>query len=98
HHVARMATFARGQTLTLRDLERYGDLRAPSSSPAPAPTPTISPGVPGPAAVDSLEETERKQIVLALEKAGGNKTKAAELLGINRVTLFRKLRRFEMES
>ena len=98
HHVARMATFARGQTLTLRDLERYGDLRAPSVSAAGVPAPAVATPEAAPANVDSLEEIERKQIALALEKAGGNKTKAAELLGINRVTLFRKLRRFEMES
>jgi two-component system response regulator HydG len=48
--------------------------------------------------VDTLEELERKQILLALQKAGGNKTRAAELLGINRATLFRKLRRFGLSA
>jgi serine/threonine-protein kinase PknK len=88
HHIQRVATFARGSVLTLSDLERYGDLGA-----APPPAPTGAP-----AEVDSLEELERKQILLALERAGGNKTKAAEILGINRVTLFRKLKRFELPS
>jgi transcriptional regulator with GAF, ATPase, and Fis domain/tetratricopeptide (TPR) repeat protein len=88
HHIQRVATFARGSVLTLGDLERYGDLgtaRPPAAAGASA-------------EVDSLEELERKQILLALERAGGNKTKAAEILGINRVTLFRKLKRFELPS
>jgi len=40
---------------------------------------------------------ERKQIERALEEAGGNKTRAAEILGINRATLFRKLRRLRLD-
>ena len=47
---------------------------------------------------ESLEEMERKQILKALEEAGGNKTRAAEILGINRATLFRKLKRFELKD
>jgi transcriptional regulator with GAF, ATPase, and Fis domain/predicted ATPase len=86
----RVATFAKGTVLTLRDLERYGDL------PALDPGSAVPTGLTGAASVESLEELERKQILLALEIAGGNKTKAAELLGINRATLFRKLKRFSL--
>ena len=46
--------------------------------------------------VHNLEALERRQIQLALERAAGNKTKAAEALGINRATLFRKLKRYEL--
>jgi transcriptional regulator of acetoin/glycerol metabolism len=41
-----------------------------------------------------LESTERDAIVAALEKAGGNKDRAAADLGISRATIYRKLRRF----
>ncbi|HZN55688.1 MAG TPA: sigma 54-interacting transcriptional regulator [Candidatus Polarisedimenticolaceae bacterium] len=92
HHVQRIAAFTRGSTFTLRDVERYGDLRpaAPASAPLAASPPSGE--------VDSLEELERKQIKVALEAAGGNKTRAAEILGINRVTLFRKLKRLALED
>ncbi|MCD7906274.1 MAG: helix-turn-helix domain-containing protein, partial [Clostridium sp.] len=35
---------------------------------------------------------EQEQILLALRKSGGNRSKAAELLGVSRSTLWRKLR------
>jgi transcriptional regulator of acetoin/glycerol metabolism len=41
-----------------------------------------------------LESTERDAIVAALEKAGGNKERAAADLGISRATIYRKIRRF----
>ncbi|MDK2873089.1 MAG: hypothetical protein PWQ64_853 [Desulfomicrobiaceae bacterium] len=39
----------------------------------------------------TLEELERAHIILALHAAGGNKSKAAQMLGIGRKTLYRKL-------
>ncbi|MBI1910963.1 MAG: sigma-54-dependent Fis family transcriptional regulator [Deltaproteobacteria bacterium] len=41
----------------------------------------------------TLEEIEQKYILHVLNKAGGNKTRAAELLGISRLTLREKLKR-----
>ena len=38
----------------------------------------------------SLEEIERRHIARVLEAAGGNKTKAAAILGVDRRTLYRK--------
>jgi len=43
----------------------------------------------------SLEDNERQYIYSVLEEVGGNKTRAAEILGIDRVSLWRKLKRFE---
>jgi hypothetical protein len=43
-------------------------------------------------AAGSLEEAERLQILKALDAAGGNKTEAARILGIERKTLYRKLK------
>jgi DNA-binding NtrC family response regulator len=45
----------------------------------------------------TLEEHEREYIGWILEQAKDNKTKAAEILGIDRVSLWRKLRRYQME-
>ena len=43
-----------------------------------------------------LETAERKLIELALEEAEGRKSAAAELLGINRSTLYNKLKNYEL--
>jgi DNA-binding NtrC family response regulator len=40
-----------------------------------------------------LEAVEDRMIGEALERTGGNKNRAAELLGLNRTTLVEKLRR-----
>jgi DNA-binding NtrC family response regulator len=40
-----------------------------------------------------LEQVEERMIAEALERTGGNKNRAAELLGLNRTTLVEKLRR-----
>ncbi|HWB84419.1 MAG TPA: sigma-54 dependent transcriptional regulator [Bryobacteraceae bacterium] len=45
-----------------------------------------------------LSEVERRQILRVLREAGGNKTKAAEMLGIQRRTLYKKLARMEREQ
>jgi len=45
----------------------------------------------------TLEENERDYIVWILGQTGNNKTKAADLLGIDRVSLWRKMRRFNLE-
>ena len=63
------------------------------------------PGVPTPSRVTShhaaettLQELERRAIADALAKAKGNKTAAAAALGITRMRLYTKLRRFGLPS
>ena len=41
-----------------------------------------------------MGDVERTLVLKALEKAGGNRSRAAEILGINRTTLIEKLKRF----
>jgi len=45
-----------------------------------------------------LEEQERDYILWVLEEAHGNQTLAAQMLGIDRVSLWRKLKRYEGEK
>ena len=49
----------------------------------------------GAGVVASLREVERQAIVDALASTEGNRTRAAELLGISRRTLFNKLRELD---
>ena len=45
----------------------------------------------GPFVPTTIEEMERRHVLATLEAVGGNKTKAATILGIERSTLDRKL-------
>lgn len=42
------------------------------------------------------EEIEKQRIINALQQAGHNKTKAAQLLGIDRKTLYNKLKLYNI--
>jgi len=46
----------------------------------------------------ALDELERLTIQRVFEKVGGDKTKAGELLGISRATLYRKLKRYHISA
>ncbi|MEY2668905.1 MAG: Acetoacetate metabolism regulatory protein AtoC [Pseudomonadota bacterium] len=59
-------------------------LRAPRRAPAPGPAPDTSDR-------PSLAELERRYASQVLQETGGNKTRAAEILGIDRKTLYRIL-------
>jgi DNA-binding NtrC family response regulator len=56
-----------------------------------APASTKLAGAPS-AGVRTLEQLEREAIAAALDATGGNKARAAALLGIDRTTLYRKLK------
>ena len=46
----------------------------------------------------NLQEIEKRELVEALEKAGGNKSKAAQYLGVSRVTVWNRMKRFNVET
>jgi two-component system response regulator HydG len=48
--------------------------------------------------VVSLQELERRYIERVLKLVGDNKSRAAQILGVDRRTLYRKLERFEEEK
>jgi DNA-binding NtrC family response regulator len=83
--VERAVTLAQGPVLEARDLPedlRVIQFRAIRSSSGGLPT---------------LEETEREYIRWVLSQTGGNKTRAAEILGIDRVSLWRKIKHYGLE-
>ncbi len=50
------------------------------------------------AIADRKRETERQQVMAALSQAAGNRTEAARLLGCSRMTLYRKMIKYELFS
>jgi DNA-binding NtrC family response regulator len=54
-------------------------------------------GAPPRTGVQSLDDVERNTILQALAECHGNKKKAAELLGIQRPTLYNKMKRYAIE-
>jgi len=46
----------------------------------------------------NMHEIEKRELIEALERAGGNKSKAAEFLGVSRVTVWNRMKRFGIET
>jgi len=91
--VERAAIVAQGTTLSAADLD-FG--RRPGA-PAPA---APGPAAPAPAGTPlraRLAEEERQAIVRAIEGSGGNIAAAARALGINRSTLYFRIKKFELD-
>jgi DNA-binding NtrC family response regulator len=72
-----------------RDLERRDAHAGPSAAPAPA-TPAPADAAPAPSEPLDLQTIERRHILAVLESVDGDKTRAAQLLGISRRTLERR--------
>ena len=47
---------------------------------------------------DSLDAAERRHIALTLQYTGGNRRRAAQLLGISRSTLLHKVRKYGLDE
>jgi DNA-binding NtrC family response regulator len=45
----------------------------------------------------SLHDVEKEMIIRTIEFTGGNKTRAAEILGVSSKTLYNKLEQYELE-
>ncbi|MBI3205873.1 MAG: sigma-54-dependent Fis family transcriptional regulator [Myxococcales bacterium] len=80
--VERAVALAQGSLIELEDLPE-SVRRAP-----PTRDPDVAGGDRG---LISLEETERRHVLHVLEAVGGNKSLAAQVLGVDRKTLYRKL-------
>ncbi|MHC5019305.1 MAG: sigma 54-interacting transcriptional regulator [Planctomycetota bacterium] len=77
--VERATVFAAGPRLTPADFHFLDRSGAPAGSPEDLPT---------------LRDLERRHVLRVLEATGGNKSRAARVLGIERSTLYEKLRSY----
>lgn len=70
----------------------------PTSAPAVAEAPAARAGVDdGKSLGERLLDSERREIMAAIEKSGGNIASASRTLGINRSTLYYRLRKHDLE-
>jgi transcriptional regulator of acetoin/glycerol metabolism len=46
----------------------------------------------------TLDEVRRRHVVKILEACGGNRSEAAKILGVDRKTLYRRLRRWGIQD
>jgi len=58
--------------------------------------PGAGPG--GKAQPPSLDEVEKRHVIEVLSFTGGNVTQAARILGIDRVTLYNRMRRYQLRD
>jgi two-component system response regulator AtoC len=49
-------------------------------------------------ALFSLEEAQRRHIMRVLDRVGGNKLRAAKILGVGRTTIYKLLQRIKIEA
>ncbi len=82
NRIESMVVMCRSDKIGLRDLP--AELRGTA-------VPSARPGI-------SLEETEKRMIAEALRQNKGNKTKAAEQLGISRRTMHRKVKEYHLDD
>ncbi len=99
HILERACVLCQGSTIATDQLPlevtgyRRGETQAVTADAAPGLTPDI--GIAP--AVQAVECTPAERILQALKKTGGNKAKAARLLGIDRTTLYRKIREMNLD-
>ncbi|MGB6561533.1 MAG: sigma-54 dependent transcriptional regulator [Candidatus Binataceae bacterium] len=107
--IERAVIVSAGPLITVADLPAEGALPPPpvpaprtpetsASTPAEQPAPASDSPAQGLPVGQPLREVERQLILKTLEMAGGNRVRAAEILGISPKTLYNKLGRYQAKS
>ena len=92
--VERAITLSQGGRITSNDLPPRISLEYSGNTTPPLSADDLADLFSG---LPSLDELERRYILHVLEATGSNRKRAAEILGINRKTLYRMAARFEIE-
>lgn len=100
--VERAAILARGDEIQPEHLAFQARSYVLPTPAAPPSTPSLVQGAelgaPNLALSTKLEEIERRELLSALERCGGNKAEVARSLGIQRTTLYYRLKRLGIDS
>jgi two-component system response regulator AtoC len=100
--VERAMILAKGQPLAAAHLDFGRRAAQPLATAMPGSGPVVlpqaaSPAEDGKSLAERLLDSERKEIIAAVEKSRGNIASAARILGINRSTLYYRLRKHGLE-
>jgi two-component system response regulator HydG len=93
--IERACILSDGEFVTERELTVC--LPPPATATATAPTP-VAASAPPAADTELLVNVERDHIQRALVRAGGNKKAAAQMLGLSRRALYRRLERLDLSA
>jgi DNA-binding NtrC family response regulator len=98
NEIKRLVASVRGKSITEDHLDgsirnRSGSIQSFQSKEEPAPKSPTSRSLP-----DAVEQLERRLIEEALRNSGGNKQKAAQVLGLSRQGLIKKLKRLSINQ
>ena len=92
--IERAIILAKGETITLNELPEYF-LPHPSSPPTTSPFAiSSSPLEEGKSFKEALQGAEAQIIQKVLTQTKGNRKKAAQILGVNRTTLYNKMKKY----
>lgn len=92
----RLSVLANGDEITAADVEKVLDYDLAAAVKQSFPREKKQAGM-FPAGTPALSSLEKEVILSALAQTGQNKTKAAEMLGISRTTLWRKIKELHLE-
>ena len=95
--VQRAITLNRGGRITVEDLPATVLNKEEANSNPPITTATQANLPESGSRIQTIAELERQHLIRVLEFTGGNRKRAAELLGINRRTLYRMAERFGIQ-
>ena len=100
--IERAIVMGEGQTIAASDLPPHvlAGKAVTGAITQPRPTPGPMPPTPAPAATQApmpLRDLERQGIIAALQATGGNKAQAAAILQIDRSTLYKKIKDYEID-
>jgi two-component system, NtrC family, response regulator HydG len=90
HAIERAVILARGEHLTPEELPPNTRAASGDLEDTTLQEPSVPVGL-------TLKEVERELIRKTLERTGGNRTRAAEVLGISRATLHNKLKEYDLQ-
>jgi two-component system response regulator AtoC len=92
--IARLAALSAGGEITLSDLEQATGVRTEPAAPLDDATDPAPDARNGPSLKEQVEAFERGLVARALDATGGNQSEAARRLGVSRVTLIDKMKKY----